>query len=85
MTEKLKQIRNFISEKISQDEFKIVDYDNSFKIHSNECDRDVSLHDMNGKLTLYIDAYTQNIPSIAYISIFPDCIQVKFWVKITMY
>lgn len=67
MTEKLKQIRNFISEKISQDEFKIVDYDNSFKIHSNECDRDVSLHDVNGKLTLYIDAYTQNIPSIAYI------------------
>lgn len=67
MTEKLKQIRNFISEKLSQDEFKIVDYDNSFKIHSNECDRDVSLHDVNGKLTLYIDAYTQNIPSIAYI------------------
>lgn len=67
MTEKLKQIRNFISEKISQDEFKIVDYDNSFKIHSNECDRDVSLHDMNGKLTLYIDAYTQNVPAIAYI------------------
>ena len=67
MTEKLKQIRNFISEKISQDEFKIVDYDNSFKIHSNECDRDVSLHDVDGKLTLYIDAYTQNIPSIAYI------------------
>uniref|UniRef100_UPI003870AA01 hypothetical protein n=1 Tax=Fibrobacter sp. TaxID=35828 RepID=UPI003870AA01 len=50
-----------------QDEFKIVDYENSFKIHSNECDRDVSLHDMNGKLTLYIDAYTQNIPAIAYI------------------
>lgn len=67
MTEKLKQIRNFISEKLSQDEFKIVDYENSFKIHSNECDRDVSLHDMNGKLTLYIDAYTQNIPAIAYI------------------
>ena len=67
MTEKLKQIRNFISEKISQDEFKIVDYDNSFKIHANECDRDVSLHDMDGKLTLYIDAYTQNIPQIAYI------------------
>lgn len=67
MTEKLKQIRNFISEKISQDEFKIVDYDNSFKIHSNECDRDVSIHDMDGKLTLYIDAYTQNIPAIAYI------------------
>lgn len=67
MTEKLKQIRNFISEKLSQDEFKIVDYDNSFKIHSNECDRDVSLHDMDGKLTLYIDAYTQNIPAIAYI------------------
>lgn len=67
MTEKLKQIRNFISEKISQNEFKIVDYDNSFKIHSNECDRDVSLHDVNGKLTLYIDAYTQNIPQIAYI------------------
>lgn len=67
MTEKLKQIRNFISEKLSQDEFKIVDYDNSFKIHSNECDRDVSLHDMNGKLTLYIDAHTQNIPQIAYI------------------
>ncbi len=67
MTEKLKQIRNFISEKISQDEFKIVDYDNSFKIHSNECDRDVSLHDVDGKLTLYIDAYTQNIPAIAYI------------------
>ena len=67
MTEKLKQIRNFISEKISQDEFKIVDYDNSFKIHSNESDRDVSLHDVDGKLTLYIDAYTQNIPSIAYI------------------
>ena len=67
MTEKLIQIRNFISEKLSQDEFKIVDYDNSFKIHSNECDRDVSLHDMNGKLTLYIDAYTQNIPSISYI------------------
>lgn len=67
MTEKLKQIRNFISEKLSQDEFKIVDYDNSFKIHSNECDRDVSLHDMDGKLTLYIDAYTQNIPQIAYI------------------
>lgn len=67
MTEKLKQIRNFISEKISQDEFKIVDYDNSFKIHSNESDRDVSLHDVDGKLTLYIDAYTQNIPQIAYI------------------
>lgn len=67
MTEKLKQIRNFISEKLSQDEFKIVDYDNSFKIHSTECDRDVSLHDVNGKLTLYIDAYTQNIPQIAYI------------------
>lgn len=67
MTEKLKQIRNFISEKLSQDEFKIVDYDNSFKIHANECDRDVSLHDMDGKLTLYIDAYTQNIPAIAYI------------------
>lgn len=67
MTEKLKQIRNFISEKLSQDEFKIVDYDNSFKIHSNECDRDVSLHDMDGKLTLYIDAYTQNVPAIAYI------------------
>lgn len=67
MTEKLIQIRNFISEKLSQDEFKIVDYDNSFKIHSNECDRDVSIHDMNGKLTLYIDAYTQNIPAIAYI------------------
>lgn len=67
MTEKLKQIRNFISEKLSQDEFKIVDYDNSFKIHANECDRDVSLHDMDGKLTLYIDAYTQNIPQIAYI------------------
>ena len=67
MTEKLKQIRNFISEKISQDEFKIVDYENSFKIHANECDRDVSLHDVNGKLTLYIDAYTQNIPAIAYI------------------
>lgn len=67
MTEKLKQIRNFISEKISQNEFKIVDYDNSFKIHSTECDRDVSLHDVNGKLTLYIDAYTQNIPQIAYI------------------
>lgn len=67
MTEKLKQIRNFISEKLSQDEFKIVDYDNSFKIHSSECDRDVSLHDVNGKLTLYIDAYTQNIPQIAYI------------------
>lgn len=67
MTEKLKQIRNFISEKLSQDEFKIVDYDNSFKIHANECDRDVSLHDVNGKLTLYIDAYTQNVPAIAYI------------------
>lgn len=67
MTEKLKQIRNFISEKLSQDEFKIVDYENSFKIHSNECDRDVSLYDMDGKLTLYIDAYTQNIPAIAYI------------------
>ena len=67
MTEKLKRIRNFISEKLSQDEFKIVDYDNSFKIHANECDRDVSLHDVDGKLTLYIDAYTQNIPSIAYI------------------
>ena len=67
MTEKLKQIRNFISEKLSQDEFKIVDYDNSFKIHANECDRDVSLHDMDGKLTLYIDAYTQNVPAIAYI------------------
>ena len=67
MTEKLKKIRNFISEKLSQDEFKIVDYDNSFKIHANECDRDVSLHDVDGKLTLYIDAYTQNIPSIAYI------------------
>lgn len=67
MTEKLKQIKNFISEKLSQDEFKIVDYDNSFKIHANECDRDVSLHDVNGKLTLYIDAYTQNIPAIAYI------------------
>ena len=67
MTEKLKQIKNFISEKLSQDEFKIVDYDNSFKIHANECDRDVSLHDVNGKLTLYIDAYTQNIPQIAYI------------------
>ena len=67
MTEKLKKIRNFISEKLSQDEFKIVDYDNSFKIHSNECDRDVSLHDVNGKLTLYIDAYTQNLPPIEYI------------------
>ena len=67
MTEKLKRIRNFISEKLSQDEFKIVDYDNSFKIHANECDRDVSLHDVDGKLTLYIDAYTQNIPQIAYI------------------
>ena len=67
MTEKLKRIRNFISEKLSQDEFKIVDYDNSFKIHANECDRDVSLHDMDGKLILYIDAYTQNIPAIAYI------------------
>ena len=67
MTEKLNQIRNFISEKLSPDEFKIVDYDNSFKIHSNECDRDVSLHDVNGKLTLYIDAYTQNMPPIAYI------------------
>ena len=41
MTEKLKQIRNFISEKISQDEFKIVDYDNSFKIHSNESGRQI--------------------------------------------
>ncbi len=67
MTEKLNQIRNFISEKLSQDKFKIVDYDNSFKIHSNECDRDVSLHDINHKLTLYIDAYTQNMPPIAYI------------------
>lgn len=67
MTEKLIQIRNFISEKLSQDEFKIVDYDNSFKIHSNECDRDVSIHDTNRKLTLYIDAYTQNMPPIAYI------------------
>lgn len=67
MTEKLKQIRNFISEKLSRDEFKIVDYDDSFKIHSNECDRDVSLHYTDRKLTLYIDAYTQNIPQIAYI------------------
>lgn len=67
MTEKLIQIRNFISEKLSQDKFKIVDYKNSFKIHSNECDRDVSIHDTDRKLTLYIDAYTQNMPPIAYI------------------
>ena len=67
MTEKLIQIRNFISEKLSPDEFKIVDYDNSFIIHSNECDRDVSIHDANRKLTLYIDAYTQDMPPIAYI------------------
>ena len=67
MTEKLIQIRNFISEKLSQDKFKIVDYNNFFKIHSYECDRDVSLHDVNGKLTLYIDAYTQNLPPIEYI------------------
>ena len=59
MTEKLKQIRNFISEKISQDEFKIVDYDNSFKIH------------------IFLTSFMN-------ISISPDCIQVKFWAKITM-
>ena len=67
MTEKLNQIRNFISAKISQDDFQITDYENSFVIHSIECDRDVSLHDTNRKLTLYVDAYTQDMPPIAYI------------------
>ena len=65
--QRLDKIRDFVQLKLDIERYNITEYTNYIKIHSYECNRDVSIHDSNGKLTLYIDAYTQNIPAIAYI------------------
>ena len=63
--QRLDKIHDFVQLKLDIERYKITEYPNCIKIHSYECDRDVSIHNSNGGLSLHFDSYADQFAPIS--------------------